>query len=253
VNYVRCHDDIGWTFSDDDAGQLWINGYDHRRFLNDFFTGRFEGSFARGLPFQENPKTGDCRISGTCASLAGLEKAVKEETGLEVDLAVKRILLLHAVCITIGGIPLIYLGDEIATQNDHSFRKNPRKSGDSRWVHRLRFDWIRAEKRTNHTQPEGMVFRGLRNLVRLRKENPVFSGQDTEIIQSGNPHVFGYIRRNDGDQVLVLGNFSEREQSIRLEGETKQVDIASGEEVIGHEVLIGPYQFRCLMKKTQDS
>lgn len=91
VNYVRCHDDIGWTFSDEDANQLWINGYDHRRFLNEFYTGRFPGSFARGLPFQENPKTGDCRISGTCASLAGLEKAITQETSREIDLAVKRI------------------------------------------------------------------------------------------------------------------------------------------------------------------
>ncbi len=80
VNYVRVHDDIGWTFSDDDAARLNINGFDHRQFLNAFYTGRFEGSFARGLPFQENPKTGDARISGTCASLAGLEKALREET-----------------------------------------------------------------------------------------------------------------------------------------------------------------------------
>ena len=85
VNYVRCHDDIGWTFSDEDAANLNINGTDHRQFLNDFYSGRFPGSFARGLPFQENPKTGDVRISGTCASLAGLEKALNEETDREVE------------------------------------------------------------------------------------------------------------------------------------------------------------------------
>ena len=97
VNYVRCHDDIGWTFSDEDAARLNINGYDHRRFLNSFYTGRFQGSFARGLPFQENPKTGDVRISGSCASLAGLEKAIKEETEKDVELAIRRILLVHGV------------------------------------------------------------------------------------------------------------------------------------------------------------
>ncbi len=253
VNYVRCHDDIGWTFSDDDAGQIWINGYDHRRFLNDFYTGRFEGSFARGLPFQENPKTGDCRISGTCASLAGLEKAVKEETGLEVDLAVKRILLLHAVCMTIGGIPLIYLGDEIATLNDHSFQMDPRKSGDSRWVHRPYFDWARAGKRFNNHTPEGKLFQGLQKLICLRKENQVFSGQDTEFFQTGNPHVFGYARRKHGIEVLVLANFSEREQTIRLEDESKQVDIASGEKVSGSGVPLAPYQFRCLKNIAPDS
>ena len=91
VNYIRCHDDIGWTFSDEDAAQLYINGYDHRHFLNQFYTGRFEGSFSRGLPFQENMKTGDMRICGTAASLAGLEKAMNEETELEVNLAIKNL------------------------------------------------------------------------------------------------------------------------------------------------------------------
>ena len=102
VNYVRVHDDIGWTFSDEDAAQLGVNGNDHRRFLNEFYRGRFNGSFARGLPFQENPFTGDCRISGTCASLAGLEKALHEEGEDEVELAIRRILLIHGVILTVG-------------------------------------------------------------------------------------------------------------------------------------------------------
>ena len=147
VNYVRCHDDIGWTFSDEDAARLGINAYDHRRFLNDFYTGRFEGSFARGLPFQENPRTGDARISGMGASLAGLEKALKEEGDAEVDLAIRRILLMHGVILTVGGIPLIYLGDEIGTLNDYSYRQNAAKAGDSRWVHRPFTDWEKMEQR----------------------------------------------------------------------------------------------------------
>ncbi|RPH56271.1 MAG: amylosucrase, partial [Chloroflexi bacterium] len=132
VNYVRCHDDIGWTFSDEDAATLGVNGSDHRRFLNEFYRGRFEGSFARGLPFQENPKTGDCRISGACASLAGLEKAVEEEGPGEVELAIRRILLIHGVILTAGGIPLIYLGDEIGTPNDYTYRDDPAHERDSR-------------------------------------------------------------------------------------------------------------------------
>ncbi|HZU86565.1 MAG TPA: alpha-amylase family protein, partial [Anaerolineaceae bacterium] len=110
VNYVRCHDDIGWTFSDEAAAQLGIHGSDHRHFLNEFYRGRFPGSFARGLPFQENAKTGDCRISGTCASLAGLEKALDEEGPQELELAIRRILLLYGITLTMGGIPLLYLG-----------------------------------------------------------------------------------------------------------------------------------------------
>ncbi|MHC1783202.1 MAG: amylosucrase [Anaerolineaceae bacterium] len=249
VNYVRCHDDIGWTFSDDDADQLWMNGYNHRRFLNDFYTNRFLGSFARGLPFQENPKTGDCRISGTCASLAGLEKAEKEETSIEVDLAVKRILLMYAVCMTIGGIPLIYLGDEIATRNDYAYQKDPKKAGDSRWVHRTRFDWTRARKRNNSKTPEGMVFQGLKKLIRLRKENNVFNGHDTEILPTGNPHVFGYIRRNANDNVFVYANFSEGQQGIRLPDDGRLTDLAVGCEIPGPDFNLEPYQFLCLRVK----
>ncbi|HJZ49071.1 MAG TPA: alpha-amylase family protein, partial [Roseiflexaceae bacterium] len=77
VNYLRSHDDIGWTFDDGDARYVGIDPYGHRRFLNSFYIGRFEGSFARGVPFQENPDTGDARVSGTLASLAGLEQAIQ--------------------------------------------------------------------------------------------------------------------------------------------------------------------------------
>jgi len=147
VNYVRCHDDIGWTFSDEDAALLGINGSDHRRFLNEFYRGRFPGSFGRGLPFQENPKTGDCRISGSCASLAGLEKAMKEEGPNEVELAIRRISLIYGIILTVGGIPLIYLGDEIGTLNDYNFRDDPDHEQDSRWVHRPRANWQAYDKR----------------------------------------------------------------------------------------------------------
>ena len=149
VNYVRCHDDIGWTFSDEDAAQLGINGYDHRQFLNAFYTERFEGTFARGLPFQENPKTGDCRISGTGASLAGLEKALTEETAVEVELAIRRILLIHGIILTIGGVPLLYLGDEIGMLNGYGYYDDPAKAGDSRWVHRPFMDWSKAAQRND--------------------------------------------------------------------------------------------------------
>jgi amylosucrase len=103
VNYVRSHDDIGWTFADEDAAEFGINGFDHRRFLNAFYVNRFEGSFARGVPFQDNPRTGDCRISGATASLAGIEARDPE--------GVNRVLLAHSIVLSTGGIPLLYLGD----------------------------------------------------------------------------------------------------------------------------------------------
>jgi glycosidase len=214
VNYVRCHDDIGWTFSDEDAALLGVRGDDHRRFLNEFYRGRFPGSFARGLPFQENPKTGDCRISGTCASLAGLEKALSEEGPAEVELAIRRILLIHGVILLVGGIPLIYLGDEIGTLNDYAYRDDPHKAADSRWVHRPRADWEKFERRKNPETVEGRIFRGLQRLVEVRKAHESFSGGELNIIETGNPHVLGFERAHNGQRAVVFANFSEREQVI---------------------------------------
>ncbi len=214
VNYVRVHDDIGWTFSDEDARRLSIDGYHHRNFLNAFYTGRFPGSFARGLPFQENPKTGDVRISGTCASLAGLEKALKEETALEVDLAIRRILLVYGVILTIGGIPLIYLGDEVGTLNDYSYRTDPGKIDDSRWVHRRQTDWSVMEQRHDPSSLAGRVFQGLQKLIRLRKEYPAFGGSVNSILNTGNPHVLAYLRPYENRRILVFVNFSEQIQTI---------------------------------------
>jgi amylosucrase len=214
VNYVRCHDDIGWTFSDEDALQLGIQGSDHRRFLNEFYRGRFPGSFARGLPFQENPKTGDCRISGACASLAGLEKAIKEEGAREVELAIRRILLLHGMALLAGGIPLIYLGDEIGTLNDYSFRDDPAHERDSRWVHRPRTNWNVLEQRKDQTTIAGLMYQRLQELIRLRKSEEVFAGGGLEVMPLENPHILGFVRRNHDRRAAVLVNFSESEQYI---------------------------------------
>ena len=214
VNYVRCHDDIGWTFSDDDAARLGINAYDHRRFLNEFYRGRFTGSFARGVPFQENPKTGDCRISGTCASLAGLEKALAEEGPEEVELAIKRILLLHFVVMTAVGIPLIYLGDEIATLNDYSYLEDPKHKNDSRWVHRPAADPERYSQRMDANTIPGRVFQGMRELIALRKALPGLAGGKLEVIDTRSGSVLGFVRVNQGEKLLILANFSEREHAI---------------------------------------
>jgi amylosucrase len=250
VNYVRCHDDIGWTFDDGDASQVSLDGYWHRQFLNRFYTGRFEGSFARGLPFQENPKTGDCRISGTCASLAGLEKALREEGEAEVDLALRRILLIHSIILAIGGIPLIYLGDETGMLNNYSFRRDPGKAADSRWVHRPAAD---ADMLAARHQPEtiaGRVFLSLRRLIALRQQTPALAGAEMSVIDTGNPHVFGFVRHHQGERVLALANFSESAQTVaanvvRSHGLAYDfIDLVANRPLaLGAELVLGPCAF----------
>ena len=214
VNYVRCHDDIGWTFADEDAIQLGINGYSHRQFLNAFYTGRFPGSFAAGLPFQENPKTGDARISGTTASLAGLEKAINQTSAEEVELVIRRITLLHGLTMTLGGIPLLYLGDEIGTLNDYQYRQDPGKAHDSRWVHRPQANPDSMANRLQAGSLENQVFTRLQQLITIRKSNSAFSSSEIQVMNTENPHVLGFTKQVQQDHLMILANFSERQQVI---------------------------------------
>ncbi|MCB0322676.1 MAG: alpha-glucosidase C-terminal domain-containing protein [Bdellovibrionales bacterium] len=254
VNYLRCHDDIGWAFSNEDAAEIGVNGDHHRRFLSQFYTGDFSGSFARGLPFQVNEKTGDMRISGMAASLCGMEQALEQRDETEVELAIRRILMLHGILFTLGGIPLIYLGDELATMNDYGYQDDADKLSDSRWVHRPKFDWTKAERRTMPETIEGKMFSGFLKLVQLRTQTPAFMRTEMEILETGNTRVFAYFRVHEEQTVLVLANFSEQVQSVsasrlRQRGMKKIVtDIVAGRTIIATQSLdLEPFQFMVLV------
>ncbi len=270
VNYLRCHDDIGWTFDNDDAASIGINAADHRRFLNEFYTGQFEGSFARGVPFQENVETGDMRVSGTMASLAGLEQAVIENDQHLASLAVSRILLLQGVSMSIGGIPLLYLGEEWGVLNDYDFVNDPEKADDSRWIHRPRMDWgvvneLKGEVRfeaddgsssdmsIKMTQRE--IYNSMRRLIELRKSLRAFAGQNMELFDTGNDHVLGFIRRESGHRVVVVANFSATEQVIDANrirtaglGRFFQDCVAGLTIQTTQNVSLSPYQFQWLVR-----
>ena len=197
MNYLRCHDDIGWTFDDEDAAAIGINAYDHRQFLNDFYTGQFPGSFARGVPFQENHETGDMRISGTMASLAGLEQAIEEDDEEKKELAIRRMMLLHGITLSIGGIPLLYLGEEWGMLNDYDFVKDPAKAGDTRWIHRPKMKWEYLDELDDHIESGNgsirkRIFKSTQRLISLRKTLPALAGQNMELIATANEHVLGY-------------------------------------------------------------
>ena len=254
VNYIRCHDDIGWGIADDDMRELQIDPDEHRRFLTEFYTGRFESSFAQGLTFQEKPETGEARIAGTTASLCGLEKLTNASDPTETELAIRRILLLHGVILTIGGIPLIYLGDELGTLNNYTYTESPEKDGDSRWVHRSAFDWERAPGRHDSSSVPGRIYLGLLKLIQIRQQNRAFNRAETEIIDTGNDSVFGYFRSQPEQNVLVLANFSEQEQQIvakrlRLLGMRKLLtDIVSGKTISAvQKLVLEPYQLTILL------
>jgi amylosucrase len=213
--YVRCHDDIGWAVTEEDAAAVGMNGYLHRTFLSDFYNGGFPGTFARGATFQFNPRTNDRRISGSCASLAGLEVAQEQRNWHEADLALRRILLIHSMILAFGGLPLLYMGDEIGLLNDDSYLDDPNLAGDNRWLHRPRMDWELAAKRDDWESVNGRLFQSLVSLIQARKLTPALHADaPAYAVWTHNDAVFGLLRESPRGRVLVLGNFSERSQSV---------------------------------------
>lgn len=247
VNYIRCHDDIGWTFDDAVAEQLGINGYDHRRFLNQFYTGKFEGSFSQGVPFQENPTTGDCRVCGSLASLAGLEKAIEADDSQAIEFALKRIRLLNSINLSIGGIPLIYQGDELGILNDHSYLVDEFKRDDARWVNRPSITDKAIEQARENGTYQNRIWSDLNQLVAIRQSHPELGNAKTEILETYRSQLFAYCRTNaKGEQLLALCNFGEMEQTIPASicdilGTRQTKDLLSGKHFLGDEIVLSAY------------
>lgn len=220
LNYIRCHDDIGLGFDDSDIALAGYEPASHRRFLLDYFTGKFPGSHARGVPFAQNDKTGDARLSGSLASLVGLQHALESHDDQAVDEAIRVILLLHSLMLSFGGLPLLYYGDEIGTMNDESYKDDPVKMDDSRWVHRPFIDWHKAEQRHQPGTIEHQIFTQLKTLIAVHKELDSFADfNNRELLEVSNPHLFVFERyqiHKPTDRVLVVANFDQQPQYLEV-------------------------------------
>lgn len=257
LNYVRCHDDIGLGFDDLDIIAAGYEPNSHRRFLVNYFTGNFKDSIAKGVPFGQDVKTGDSRISGSLASLAGLEVALKRNDPKMIDDSIQIILLLHSVIMSFGGIPLLYYGDEIGTLNDDSFLKDKDKATDTRWIHRPKIDWRKADKRHQHGTVEQRIFTNLQKLIAVRKTIPAFADfNNRELIETDNEHLLVFMRRNPDfgkDEVLVVVNFDSNPQHLNLHDLRNHTnfaysqlrDLISGDapSVFNDELVIPPYHY----------
>jgi amylosucrase len=216
VSYVRCHDDIGWSVSDTDAAAVGLNGAAHRRFLSEFYAGQFPGSYARGAVFQANPATGDARISGSAASLCGIDAALAAGDDAALTAAIRRLESMYAVAFSFGGIPLIYMGDELGLRNDRGWAGDPGHAADNRWMHRPPMDWDAAARRHDPGSVEGRVFAALAGLVAARQRLLALrSGGATEILPAGNHSVLAYRRAHPRSApFLALTSFSDSTQSV---------------------------------------
>ncbi len=221
LNYVRCHDDIGLGFDDGDIVKAGYDPASHRRFLVDWFTGGYSMSPARGRRFGENAATGDARIAGSLASLAGLESALERGDPSEIQLCIDLILMLHGIILAFGGIPLLYYGDELGTLNDYSYEGDIHRSDDSRWIHRPVIDWERAERRNERGTPEQRIYQGLRHMIEVRKETPAFADfNNRELLDPESTHLFAFLRshpQQPSERVLVVANFNDAPETMNLD------------------------------------
>jgi amylosucrase len=219
VTYVRGHDDIGWAVTDEDAAAVGWDGFAHRRFLADFFAGAHAGSFGRGLRFQENLATGDARTSGTAAALCGITEALERDDDHLLDHAVRRLLLLYGLAASYGGIPLVYMGDEIALGNDDGWRDVLEHAHDNRWMHRPHMPWATAARRDVPGTVEHRVFRGLRHLLSVRQDTPQLrAGGTTTPLATSNPAVLAYLRSHPRTgRLLVLASFADHAGTVDAE------------------------------------
>ena len=216
ATYVRCHDDIGWAISDADAAAVGVDGYEHRRFLSDFYSGQYKTSFARGLVFQANPLTGDRRISGSAASLAGLEKALEEGDEHGVGMAIARIVLMYTLICGYGGVPLIYMGDELGLLNDMDYGSDPAHADDNRWAHRPFMDWALVERvAADEDLPAARLNRALRHVLQVRAATPqVHASFAARVVPSPDPRVLVLVRDHPLGPLVEVYNMSE--QTVQL-------------------------------------
>lgn len=252
ATYLRCHDDIGWAIDDADAAAMGWSGFGHRNFLADFYSGDFDGSFAKGAHFQSNPLTGDKRTSGTAASLAGIEAALDHNNEQALTTAIDRLLCSYAIVFGFGGLPLLYMGDEWALLNDHTYLDDPSKAADNRWMHRPPMDWSLTQSSAGdpltHDNVARRVNKGVRALIAARTSLPgLHASVSSEIMGTEEPAVFMLVRRHPSGPIVEVYNLSEDPRNIRTDtivntlGTSVREVITQRTLTVGEGIQVPPY------------
>lgn len=244
LNYLRCHDDIGWGLDFDTMKQWGMEEASHKRYLNDYFTGKIAGSISRGELYNDDPVTQDARFCGTTASMCGIEAAGFEGNAEKMQTAIQEDLMLHAYMLTQSGIPMLYSGDELGQVNDYSYKDDAEKASDSRYLHRGAFLWELADKRKDLSTVQGQLFQMLNRLEQIRRQENVFS-QEAEVYTYDvhNDSILGILREYKGERFIALFNFSESEQTAWMQEEGIFRNLVNGEIVEVKDPVLKGYDF----------
>lgn len=244
LNYLRCHDDIGWGLDFDTMKQWGMEEPSHKRYLNDYFTGKIANSISRGELYNDDPVTQDARFCGTTASMCGIEAAGFEGNAEKMQTAIQEDLMLHAYMLTQSGIPMLYSGDELGQVNDYSYKDDAEKASDSRYLHRGAFLWELADKRKDLSTVQGQLFQMLNRLEQIRRQENVFS-QEVEVYTYDvhNDSILGILREYKGERFIALFNFSENEQTAWMQEEGIFRNLVNGEIVEVKDPVLKGYEF----------
>lgn len=251
LNYLRCHDDIGWGLDYDWLRQFGIEEVAHKRYLNDFFTGKMWDAFGRGELYNDDPRLGDARLCGTTASLCGIEKFAYEKNEELLDRSIQCDLMLHAYMFTQSGIPILYSGDEVGQENDYTYHENPLKCEDSRYIHRGDMDWDKAENRTDKTTIQGKIYSAIQEMIEIRSRYKVFeTGADMWTLETWENNVLAIGRYLDGEKVIALFNFSEEPRMAWINEEDGEYeDLFTGKKMKASGIMMPAYGYYWLYKK----
>ena len=245
LNYLRCHDDIGWGLDYDFLRYFGMQEAPHKKFLNDYFIGKWKGSPARGELYNDDPRLQDARLCGTAASLCGIEAALWDKDEKALEIAVDADIMLHAFMFTQSGIPVIYSGDEVGQLNDYMYHADINKKFDSRYLHRGKFDWKLAEKRTDAESYQGKIFAALRKLETIRAKHEVFMPQaKVSTFDTDSQNVLGLRREYNGHTLTALFNFCESERVVPFGGgKLVYTDLMDGKKHEKKKITLKPYGF----------
>ena len=245
LNYLRCHDDIGWGLDFDFLKGQGMEEIPHKRYLNDYYTGKFPGSVSRGELYNDDPVTQDARFCGTTASMCGIESAGFEQDEEKMEAAIRLDIMLHAYMLMQSGIPMLYSGDEIGQVNDYTYKEDPDKCADSRYIHRGAFRWDLAKKRKNKGTVEGQLFQSLGYLEKLRKQEKVFDA-DAKVYtyETWQQGIICVVREKAGTKMIGVFNFAKEPRTVSVYPEESGKDMISGSAVEMDQILVGGHDFR---------
>lgn len=245
LNYLRCHDDIGWGLDFDFLKGQGMEEIPHKRYLNDYYTGKFPGSVSRGELYNDDPVTQDARFCGTTASMCGIESAGFEQDEEKMEAAIRLDIMLHAYMLMQSGIPMLYSGDEIGQVNDYTYKEDPDKYADSRYIHRGAFRWDLAKKRKNKGTVEGQLFQSLGYLEKLRKQEKVFDA-DAKVYtyETWQQGIICVVREKAGTKMIGVFNFAKEPRTVSVYPEESGKDMIIGSAVEMDQILVGGHDFR---------